>query len=69
MRYFLAESSFCWTFGISTMIRHSVNYFLDQLAKERPLRFDRDMLSKAIDSLNSLDFHKRLRLGCQELKT
>ena len=62
--FFIADSSFCWAFSISTMIRHSLNYFLAQLAKEQPTRFDNDALVKAIQFLNSLDFHKRLRIGC-----
>ena len=63
---FVADSSFCWAFAISTMIRHSLNYFLAQLAKKQPTRFDNDVLVKAIQYLNSLDFHKRLRIGCQD---
>ena len=59
----LAETSFCWAFSISSMIRHSLNYFLGQLAKERPMRFDMDILVMAIQHLNSTDFHKKLRRG------
>ena len=61
----LAETSFCWAFSISTMIRHSLNYFLAQLAKERPMRFDNEILGEAIQYLNSLDFHKKLRIGSE----
>ena len=57
----LAETSFCWAFAISSMIRHSLNYYLGQLAKEQPLRFDRNILVMAIQHLNSTDFHKKLR--------
>ena len=60
---FLAQTSFCWAFSISTMLRHSLNYFLGELAKEQPSRFDRDVLIKALQYLNSDDFHKRLRNG------
>ena len=45
------------------MIRHSLNYFLAQLAKERPMRFDNEILGQTIQFLNSLDFHKKLRNG------
>ena len=60
-----AKTAFCWAFSISTMIRHSLNYFLAQLAKERPMRFDNEKLGEAIQYLNSLDFHKRLRIGSE----
>ena len=59
----LAETSFCWAFSISTMIRHSLNYFLAQLAKERPMRIDNEILGETIQFLNSLEFHKKLRNG------
>ena len=45
------------------MLRHSLNHFLGQLAQKQPIRFDNDSLIKAIQYLNSLDFHKRLRTG------
>ena len=45
------------------MLRHSLNYFLAQLAAEKPMRFSKEILVKAIQYLNSLDFHKRLRIG------
>ena len=48
------------------MIRHSLNYFLAQLANQQPPRFENDLLVKAIEYLNSLDFHKRLRIGWKE---
>ena len=63
-----ADSSFCWAFAISTMIRHSVHYFLGQLAKEQPMRFDRNKIYEATKFLNNLEFHKRLRIGCQRSK-
>ena len=59
----LAETYFCWAFSISSMIRHSLNYFVRQLARERPRRFDRGSLCEALQYLNSLGFHKRLRIG------
>ena len=64
----LADSSFCWAFALSTMIRHSLRYFLGQLAKEQPMRFDSDKIYKAKKFLNHLDFHKRLRIGYQSSK-
>ena len=66
LKLYSADSSFCWAFSLSTMIRHSLNYFLAQLAKEQPARFEQDVLVEAIQFLNSLDFHKRLRIGCQD---
>jgi len=62
---FLAETSFCWAFSISTMIRHSLNFFLRQLAIEKPNRYDKEKIVKAIEFLNHLDFHKRLRNSCK----
>ena len=58
-----ADSSFCWAFALSTMIRHSVHYFLGQLAMERPMRFHTDKICEATTFLNGLEFHKRLRIG------
>ena len=60
-----AETSFCWAFSISTMIRHSLNYFLLDLKRKKLHRFGMEVLGKAIQYLNSLDFHKRLRVGFQ----
>jgi len=62
-QYISADSSFCWAFGLSTMIRHSVHYFLGQLAMERPMRFHTDKICEATKFLNDLEFHKRLRNG------
>jgi len=45
------------------MIRHSLNYFLAQLVQEQPMRFDKELVIKAIQCLNSDEFHKRLRTG------
>ena len=51
------------------MIRHSLNYFLAQLANEQPSRFNKDILLKATQYLNDEknDFHKRLRTGYRSL--
>ena len=57
------ETSFCWAFAISTMVRHSLNYFLWRLARERPRRFDNEIIVEAIQYLNSCGFHRRLRTG------
>ena len=61
----LGNTAFCWAFSISSMITHSLNYFIGELTKERPLRFDDDKLDRAIQYLNcsSNNFHKRLRIG------
>ena len=63
-----AETSFCWAFSISTMLRHSLNYFLRQLARERPMRYDNEKIGKALQYLNGDDFHKRLRNRFQDLR-
>ena len=47
------------------MIRHSLNYFLLDLKRKKLHRFGMEVLGKAIQFLNSLDFHKRLRVGFQ----
>ena len=61
--FIIAETSFCWAFSISSVIRHSLNTYLDRLIHERPLRFDKKTLQKAITYLNELEFHKKLRTG------
>ena len=48
------------------MIRHSLNHFLDGLIHEKPLRFEKKILQKAITYLDNLDFHKRLRIDSQD---
>ena len=57
------ETWLCWAFSISTMIRHSLNYFLLELKKTKLNEFGMETLGKAIQYLNSSDFHKRLRIG------
>ena len=44
------------------MMRHSLNYFLRQLAQERPMRYDNDKIGKALQFLNGDEFHRRLRI-------
>ena len=55
-------------FALSTMIRHSVNAFLGQLAQERPMRFELDKIYEATKFLNDFEFPKRLRIGYQTSK-
>ena len=62
----IADSSFCWAFALSTMIRHSVHFFLGQLAKEQPLRFESEKIYQATKFLNDPGFHKRLRIGYRD---
>ena len=56
----LAETSFCWAFSISTMLRHSLNYFVRQLARKKSIKYD---ICDALQFLNGNNFHKRLRIG------
>jgi len=62
-QFISADSSFCWAFALSTMIRHSIHYFLGRLAMEQPMRYDKDKIYEATKFLNDLEFHKRLRIG------
>ena len=50
------------------MIRHSLNHALWKLTKEIPMRFDNEILGEAIQYLNSLHFHKRLRNGVYAIR-
>ena len=45
------------------MIRHSLNQFLLQLKHKKEPGFDMAIFGRAIQYLNSLDFHKRLRIS------
>ena len=45
------------------MIRHSLNQFLLQLKHKREQGFDMEIFGSAVQYLNSLDFHKRLRIS------
>ena len=49
------ETLFCWAFGISTMLRQSLNLFISQL--------DRNSfkIDDALKKLNGDDFHRQLR--------
>ena len=60
---YLAQTSFCWAFSISTMIRHSLNSFILQLKQKQEPGFDMSIFGNALQYLNSLDFHKRIRIG------
>ena len=51
---FLGETSFCWAFSISTMLRQSLKKFLQSL----PSSLD---IHAAIQKLDENEFHKRLR--------
>ena len=63
---YLADTSFCWAFSISSMLRHSLNSFLWKLTRKITSRFDNRKVGEAIQYLNSLDFHKRLRAGFEK---
>ena len=56
---FSADSSYCWAFSISSMLRHSLNMFL----RERKNKYSADekIISEAKKYLNGPEFHKRLR--------
>ena len=55
---FSADSSYCWAFSISSMIRHSLNMFLRE-RKKKPRSQGR--IKEAEEYLNGPEFHKRLR--------
>ena len=48
------ETLFCWTFAIATMLRQSLNSFIQDL-----VNFDNK--NEALAKLNSVDFHRQLR--------
>ena len=48
------ETLFCWAFAIATMLRQSLNFFIDDL-----INFDNK--NEALAKLNSVDFHRQLR--------
>ena len=58
---FSADSSYCWAFSISSMIRHSLNMFLRE--RKKNCTQDQETTSKAEQYLNSKKFHQRLRNG------
>ena len=64
--FFLGDSSLCWAFSITTMIRHSLNYFLAQLSKKQSMRSEKDIIAKAINYLKNEDFYKRFRIGYKD---
>ena len=68
-KYFSAETSFCWAFSISTMIRHSLNLFLRQKANKQSNQDEKQKVVEALQFLNHHDFHKRLRNGCNNYTT
>ena len=48
------ETLFCWAFAIATMLRQSLNFFIDDL-------INYENKNKALAKLNSVDFHRQLR--------
>ena len=67
IKYFSADSSYCWAYSISSMLRHSLNLFLRKLKKKYPeYRIDAELARKIVKAekyLNDPNFHKRLRSG------
>ena len=51
---FLGETSFCWAFSISTMLRHSLKKFLQSLPSPSDIQ-------AALRKVDENEFHKRLR--------
>ena len=68
-KYFSAETSFCWAFSISTMLRHSLNLFLREKAIAQSNEDKKKKIVEALQFLNHHDFHKRLRNGCNNYAT
>ena len=64
LKTFSADSSYCWAFSISSMLRHSLNLFLREREKKCPQ--DEEKISQAEKYLNGPEFHKRLR-NCFEV--
>ena len=54
MKYILGETSFCWAFSISTMLRQSLKIFLKTLPAT-------SNVLNAIQKIEENDFHKQLR--------
>ena len=48
------ETLFCWAFAISTMLRQSLNLFLENFVNFQNM-------DVALEKLNSEDFHRQLR--------
>ena len=48
------ETLFCWAFAISTMLRQSLNLFLENFVNVK-------YMDLALNKLNSNDFHRQLR--------
>ena len=63
---FSADSSYCWAFSISSMLRHSLNMFLRERKKKGT--HDQEKISQAEQYLNSKKFHKILRNGFETQK-
>ena len=58
----IGETSFCWSFAISSMLRQSLNLFLQELKLKHRNSIDYERKIKfALTLLNGNDFHKRLR--------
>ena len=59
---FIGETSFCWSFAISSMIRQSLNLFLIELKFKQQISVEfKQKIKNALTLLNENDFHKRLR--------
>ena len=56
---FSAESSFCWAFSITSMLRHSLNMFLRE--RKKKCSTDEKKINRAKEYLNEPEFHKQLR--------
>ena len=67
LEYFSADSSYCWAYSISSMLRHSLNLFLRKWKKKYPVYRSyaewARKIDKAVKYLNDPEFHKRLRSG------
>ena len=61
LKTFSADSSYCWAFSISSMLRHSLNIFLRERKKKISFPQDDEKISQAEKYLNAKKFHQRLR--------
>ena len=61
LKCLLDDSSYCWAFSISSMLRHSLKTFLRH-RKKKCLR-DEEKIIQAEEYLKGTKFHKQLRIG------
>ena len=61
INFIIGETTFCWAFAISSMIRQSLGVFLTHLRQQAVIDSVRRPLNAAHIHLISQEFHKKLR--------